>query len=195
MEIWECLELLLKASLGVKVFTSIFYLLFHNKPGENLNYHCPKKSFLAIHILSCSYNFFKGRPLRPLWRPSSHSCVQLIVLGRPLSVLLLYSSPCLMFVVFFPSLSQPIRMTFGQKPDNHMELMNTAEKTVLDGTSKWSCKIAITGGFGLRFEEQKLFSGFVAFFPLHCDSRSSSSKAKASLAAAAAAGLGKSFFC
>ncbi len=37
------------------------------------------------------------------------------------------------------------RKTFGQTADTHVDLMNQAEQAVLDGTSKWSCKIAITG--------------------------------------------------
>ena len=39
----------------------------------------------------------------------------------------------------------PPRTTFDIKPDTHLELMNVAQQAVLDGTSKWSCKIAITG--------------------------------------------------
>lgn len=39
------------------------------------------------------------------------------------------------------------RTTFDVKADTHLDLMHQAEQAVLDGTSKWSCKIASTGGF------------------------------------------------
>ena len=39
------------------------------------------------------------------------------------------------------------RTTFDIKADTHLDLMNIAEQAVLDGTSKWSCKIAITGQY------------------------------------------------
>lgn len=37
------------------------------------------------------------------------------------------------------------RTTFSVDADTHIEAMNQAEQTILEGTSKWSCKIAITG--------------------------------------------------
>ncbi|XP_071749706.1 protein unc-13 homolog B isoform X4 [Lepeophtheirus salmonis] len=43
-----------------------------------------------------------------------------------------------------PEIFELIRNIFSISPDNHIELMNQGEQTVLDGTSKWSCKIACT---------------------------------------------------
>jgi len=37
------------------------------------------------------------------------------------------------------------RTMFNVGPDVHIENVNLAEEMVLEGTSKWSCKIAITG--------------------------------------------------
>lgn len=35
--------------------------------------------------------------------------------------------------------------TFSVDPDTHIDSLEQAEQIVLEGTSKWSCKIAITG--------------------------------------------------
>lgn len=37
------------------------------------------------------------------------------------------------------------RTTFSVDPDTHIDSLEQAEEIVLEGTSKWSCKIAITG--------------------------------------------------
>ena len=37
------------------------------------------------------------------------------------------------------------RTVFNISANAHLENMNAVEQAVLDGTSKWSCKIAITG--------------------------------------------------
>jgi hypothetical protein len=37
------------------------------------------------------------------------------------------------------------RTTFTVDPDTHIDNIEQAESSVLEGTSKWSCKIAITG--------------------------------------------------
>ena len=39
----------------------------------------------------------------------------------------------------------PCRTVFNISANAHLENMNAVEQAVLDGTSKWSCKIAITG--------------------------------------------------
>lgn len=39
---------------------------------------------------------------------------------------------------------------FSVDPDTHIDTLETAEGIVLEGTSNWSCKIAITGWSGLQ---------------------------------------------
>jgi hypothetical protein len=36
-------------------------------------------------------------------------------------------------------------MTFGVDPDTHIDSLEQAENSTIEGTSKWSCKITITG--------------------------------------------------
>ncbi|XP_024945044.1 uncharacterized protein LOC107272004 isoform X6 [Cephus cinctus] len=43
-----------------------------------------------------------------------------------------------------PEIFELIRTTFSVDPDTHIDSLEQAEKIVLEGTSKWSCKIAIT---------------------------------------------------
>ncbi|KAF6210485.1 hypothetical protein GE061_013591 [Apolygus lucorum] len=43
-----------------------------------------------------------------------------------------------------PEIFELIRTTFGMDPDTHIDSLAQAEDIVLEGTSKWSCKIAIT---------------------------------------------------
>lgn len=42
------------------------------------------------------------------------------------------------------------RNTFSVDPDTHIDSIEQAEEIVLEGTSKWSCKIAITGIMACR---------------------------------------------
>lgn len=37
------------------------------------------------------------------------------------------------------------RMTFGVDPDTHIDSLEQAEAATVEGTSKWSCKLTITG--------------------------------------------------
>lgn len=37
------------------------------------------------------------------------------------------------------------RRTFNVDPDTHIDSLEQAEQVTIEGTSKWSCKIAITG--------------------------------------------------
>ena len=39
------------------------------------------------------------------------------------------------------------RTVFNVEPRTHLTNLEAAEQVVLDGTSKWSCKIAVTGKF------------------------------------------------
>ncbi|XP_020712290.2 protein unc-13 homolog B isoform X11 [Athalia rosae] len=43
-----------------------------------------------------------------------------------------------------PEIFELIRTTFSVDPDTHIDTLEQAEEIVLEGTSKWSCKIAIT---------------------------------------------------
>lgn len=36
-------------------------------------------------------------------------------------------------------------MTFGVDPDTHIDSLEQAEHATVEGTSKWSCKLTITG--------------------------------------------------
>lgn len=37
------------------------------------------------------------------------------------------------------------RRTFNVDPDTHIDSLEQAKQVTIEGTSKWSCKIAITG--------------------------------------------------
>lgn len=50
---------------------------------------------------------------------------------------------CIFFLYFH-------RNTFSVDPDTHIDSIEQAEEIVLEGTSKWSCKIAITGIMAYR---------------------------------------------
>ncbi|XP_064474619.1 protein unc-13 homolog B-like isoform X4 [Ornithodoros turicata] len=43
-----------------------------------------------------------------------------------------------------PEIFEQIRLTFSIDPDTHIDALQVAEESILEGTSKWSCKIAIT---------------------------------------------------
>lgn len=49
---------------------------------------------------------------------------------------------CCVSVFLFPV---PGRTTFSVDPDTHIDSIDQAEQMTIEGTSKWSCKIAITG--------------------------------------------------
>lgn len=38
-----------------------------------------------------------------------------------------------------------LRMTFGVDPDTHIDTVEQAKASTIEGTSKWSCKLSITG--------------------------------------------------
>lgn len=38
-----------------------------------------------------------------------------------------------------------LRMTFGVDPDTHIDTCEQAKASTIEGTSKWSCKLSITG--------------------------------------------------
>lgn len=38
-----------------------------------------------------------------------------------------------------------LRMTFGVDPDTHIDSLEHAKQATIDGTSKWSCSITLTG--------------------------------------------------
>ncbi|CAN8029529.1 unnamed protein product [Ixodes persulcatus] len=43
-----------------------------------------------------------------------------------------------------PEIFELIRLTFSIDPDTHIDAIQVAEESIFEGTSKWSCKIAIT---------------------------------------------------
>lgn len=45
-------------------------------------------------------------------------------------------------------------MTFGVDPDTHIDSLEQAELATVEGTSKWSCKLTITG---THKNKQKIF--------------------------------------
>lgn len=50
---------------------------------------------------------------------------------------------CVVSVFLFPVPAH--RTTFSVDPDTHIDSIEQAEEMTIEGTSKWSCKIAITG--------------------------------------------------
>ena len=55
-------------------------------------------------------------------------------------------SPLLTYLSALPFLpSDSIRTTFKVDPDSHLEALDTAKQLNMEGTSKWSAKIAVTG--------------------------------------------------
>ena len=38
-----------------------------------------------------------------------------------------------------------LRTVFNVNPDTHIESLESSEKHVVEGTSKWSCKIKVSG--------------------------------------------------
>lgn len=74
-------------------------------------------------------------------QPAASCCILSVVC---VTVCLL--SVCLLFDVVGVFLIVLInRKTFTMDPDTHIDSLEQAEAIVLEGTSKWSCKIAITG--------------------------------------------------
>lgn len=51
-------------------------------------------------------------------------------------------------------------MTFGVDPDTHIDSLEQAEHATVEGTSKWSCKLTITG----THTQVKCFFIFCYFF-------------------------------
>lgn len=49
-----------------------------------------------------------------------------------------------------------IRMTFGVDPDSHIDTVEQAKASTIEGTSKWSCKLSITGTRQIRNKLVKL---------------------------------------
>ena len=56
--------------------------------------------------------------------------------------------------------------TFGVEQRVHDDLLNQAEQAVLDGTSKWSCKIACTGEVTIKTPQAFLnrWSNFLGLY-------------------------------
>lgn len=52
-------------------------------------------------------------------------------------------------------------MTFGVDPDTHIDSLEQAELATVEGTSKWSCKLTITG---THKSKQKHMYGHIYLF-------------------------------
>lgn len=50
-------------------------------------------------------------------------------------------------------------MTFGVDPDTHIDSLEQAEHATVEGTSKWSCKLTITG----THAKKRLFKFYILF--------------------------------
>lgn len=53
-------------------------------------------------------------------------------------------------------------MTFGVDPDTHIDSLEQAEAATVEGTSKWSCKLTITGTL------RSIFLGIFYYFFIFC---------------------------
>lgn len=53
------------------------------------------------------------------------------------------------------------RMTFGVDPDTHIDTVEQAKASTIEGTSKWSCKLSITGTNDREMLSQHLHLDFV----------------------------------
>jgi len=53
-------------------------------------------------------------------------------------------------------------MTFGVDPDTHIDTTEQAKASTIEGTSKWSCKLSITG----RRKKPNLFTFHYYFYLL-----------------------------
>lgn len=51
-------------------------------------------------------------------------------------------------------------MTFGVDPDTHIDSLEQAEAVTIEGTSKWSCKLTITGKQSPYAETKNLYSKY-----------------------------------
>lgn len=51
-------------------------------------------------------------------------------------------------------------MTFGVDPDTHIDSLEQAEHATVEGTSKWSCKLIITGTQQTNINEIALMLSF-----------------------------------
>ena len=50
-------------------------------------------------------------------------------------------------------------MTFGVDPDTHIDTTEQAKASTIEGTSKWSCKLSITG----RRKKKQIYLLFIIF--------------------------------
>lgn len=50
-------------------------------------------------------------------------------------------------------------MTFGVDPDTHIDTTEQAKASTIEGTSKWSCKLSITGR-----RKKQIFLLFIIIF-------------------------------
>lgn len=72
--------------------------------------------------------------------PTKASSLRRSTACRCVVIGVLYSVCLLLFPV-----DRVRRTTFSVDPDTHIDSLDQAEEVNIEGTSKWSCKIAITG--------------------------------------------------
>lgn len=46
-------------------------------------------------------------------------------------------------------------MTFGVDPDTHIDTVEQSKASTIEGTSKWSCKLSITGTQELKINQKQ----------------------------------------
>jgi hypothetical protein len=58
-------------------------------------------------------------------------------------------------------------MTFGVDPDTHIDTTEQAKASTIEGTSKWSCKLSITGTNSTQKHllNESLHSMTIIFYP------------------------------
>ena len=109
------------------VVMSVVQLTYNQSQATTRRRRCPSPSLIVLTCQQCHF-----LALSTLFLINVMSCLVLLFL-----------------LLCIPSCSSdrpsPCRTVFNISANAHLENMNAVEQAVLDGTSKWSCKIAITG--------------------------------------------------
>ena len=106
-------------------------------PSIHTHTHTHTRTYVYINLHPCNRYYIPLCPSGPfLW-----------MLRFPPFVWFVYLMWCCSLVCIFLCFH---RNTFSVDPDTHIDSIEQAEEIVLEGTSKWSCKIAITGTTACR---------------------------------------------